>query len=111
MTKAEELFHAIAADIPDTKEGRMFGALCIKAPNGKARIMFWREYMVFKLPATDQAKVLLLKDAKMFTPMEGRAMNGWVQLSEQHQAVWKQYAEMAMEYVRKIKVKEKKKAK
>ena len=48
MTKAEELFHAIAAEIPDTKEGKMFGALCIKAPNGKAGVMFWKEFMIFK---------------------------------------------------------------
>ena len=35
MTKGEELYHKIAADLADAQEGRMFGALCIKAPNGK----------------------------------------------------------------------------
>jgi hypothetical protein len=35
MTKAEELFHKIAAELPDVTEGKMFGALCTKTPNGK----------------------------------------------------------------------------
>ncbi|PQJ11437.1 hypothetical protein CJD36_006445 [Flavipsychrobacter stenotrophus] len=108
MTKAEELYHSIAADIPDTTKSKMFGALCLKAPNGKAGVMFWKEYMVFKLPDTEQAEALQLKNAKMFTPMDGRAMNGWVQLSEAHSAKWKQLAETSMEHVKKIEVKSKK---
>jgi hypothetical protein len=109
MTKAEELYHTIAAGIPDTTESKMFGALCIKAPNDKAGVMFWKEYMVFKLPETEQAKALQLKDAKMFTPMEGRPMNGWVQLSEEHSDKWEELAETAMEHVKQIEVKAKKK--
>lgn len=83
----------------------MFGALCLKAPNGKAGVMFWKEYMVFKLPAAIQEQALQLKDAKMFTPMDGRAMNGWVQLSEVHAGTWQEYAATAMEYVAAIVVK------
>ena len=49
MTEAETLFHKIASEIPDTKEGKMFGALCIKALNGKAGVMCWKEFMIFKL--------------------------------------------------------------
>lgn len=108
MTKAEELYHSIAADIPDTTKSKMFGALCLKAPNGKAGVMFWKGFMVFKLPDTEQAKALLLKDAKIFTPMDGRAMNGWVQVPEECSAKWKQLAETAMEHVKKIEVKPKK---
>ena len=108
MTKAQELYHKIAADLPDTKEGKMFGALCIKAPNGKAGVMFWKEFMVFKLSGADQEKALKLKDAKIFTPMEGRPMGGWVQLSEEHSKVWKKYAALAMEEVKKIEVAKKK---
>lgn len=108
MTKAEELYHEIATAIPDTVQSKMFGALCIKAPNGKAGVMFWKGYMVFKLDADLQAEALSLSGAKMFTPMEGRAMNGWVQLSEVHAAKWRQYAQQAMAYVSKIEVKKKK---
>lgn len=109
MTKAEELYHSIAAGIPDTTESKMFGALCIKAPNDKAGVMFWKEYMVFKLDETTMTKALALKDAKMFTPMEGRPMNGWVQLSAAHSGKWKHFAEKAMEHVKQIEVKSKKK--
>ena len=48
MSQAETLFHEIASEIPDTIEGKMFGALCIKAPNGKACVMYWKEDMIFK---------------------------------------------------------------
>lgn len=36
MTKAEELYHEIASQIPNATKGSMFGALCLKAPNNKA---------------------------------------------------------------------------
>jgi hypothetical protein len=103
MTKAEELFHEIAASLPDTKESKMFGALCVKTPNGKAGVMFWHEHMVFKLPAKDMEVVLSLKGAKIFEPMAGRQMNGWVQVPFAHQGKWRGYAERATEYVRAIK--------
>ncbi len=105
MTKAEELFHEIAANIPDAKEGKMFGALCFKAPNGKAAAMFWKEYMVFKLEADALTEVLALDGAKLFDPMGGRPMGGWVQLSYDYKKLWLKYAEKAMEKVRLIKVK------
>ncbi len=40
MTKNEELFHTIASELFDVKESKMFGALCIKIPNGKSGVMF-----------------------------------------------------------------------
>ncbi|MBA3828931.1 MAG: hypothetical protein H0X33_08340 [Taibaiella sp.] len=104
MTEAETLFHKIAADIPDAKEGKMFGALCIKAPNGKAGVMFWKEYIVIKLGGEEQEKALQLKNAKMFDPMgNGRAMNGWVQLGYEHKSKWETLSHTAMESVKKLK--------
>lgn len=108
MSKAEELFHAIAAALPDTVKGKMFGALCIKAPNGKAGVMLWKDFMIFKLPAAEQDKALQLEGAQMFTPMEGRPMNGWVQLSELHSAKWEKLATIALDHVRRIEVAPKK---
>ena len=104
MTKAEELYHQIASGIPDTIKGKMFGARCIKAPNGKAGVMLWKDFMIFKLSGNDQENALKLKDAKIFAPMEGRPMGGWVQLSEEHSTVWGKYALIAMNDVRKIEV-------
>src|SRR3954463_6188706 len=111
MTKPEELFHKIAADIPDTTEGKMFGALCIKAPNGKAGVMFWREDMIFKLQEDIVKEALSLKGAKLFDPMGGRPMNGWVQVPNVHSAKWQKYAVVAMDFVKKIKVEKKAKSK
>ena len=111
MTKNEELFHQIAAALPEMSEGKMFGAMCIKAQNGKAGAMFWNEHMIFKLSGDLLVTALQLDGAKLFDPMGGRPMGGWVQLSADHKAKWKHYAELAMEEVKKIEIKEKKKAK
>ena len=102
MTDSEKLYHEIAVEIPDITLGKMFGALCLKAPNGKAGVMLWKEFMIFKLEATDQAEALSLEGAHIFTPMDGRPMNGWVQLSYHHAAKWKRYAQLAMEHVKTI---------
>lgn len=104
MTKAEELFHKIAAELKDVQKGKMFGALCIKAPNGKAGVMFWKDDMISKLDEEYEKEALALKGAKLFDPMGGRPMNGWVQLPYAHAAKWKKYATYAMEKVRKIEV-------
>ena len=103
MTKSEALFHEIAGHLPDAKEGKMFGALCIKAPNGKAGIMFWKEDMIFKLEGDDLKKALSLTGAKLFDPMGNRPMGGWVQLSFEHSKKWKELAVKSMEYVKNLK--------
>jgi len=100
MTSSEDLFHEIARSIPDAKEGKMFGALCIKAPNGKAAAMFWKGYMIFKLKGAVYEEALALEGAKVFDPMDGRPMNGWVQLAPVHSARWSDLAHKAMEQVR-----------
>src|SRR4051812_8040089 len=104
MTKYEELYHNIAAGLPDAKESKMFGAMCIKAPNGKAAAMFINDEMIFKLTGDAEKEAMSLKGAKVFDPMGGRPMTGWVQLSSAHSAKWKKYAEIAMQNVAMIEV-------
>ncbi len=104
MTKFEVLYHKIAAGIPDTVESKMVGALCIKAQNGKAGVMFWKDDMVFKLDEEAQNEALGLKNAQIFEPADGRKMNGWVHVPNIHSTKWKKYAEIAMENVNKIDV-------
>ena|ERR1044072_9103526 len=104
MTKAEELFHSIAAGLPDVTEGKMFGALCTKTPNGKASTMFWKEYMIFKLLPEDEKEAMKLEGARIFDPAgKGRPMKGWVQLSYKHAAKWKALAVKATDYVKELK--------
>jgi hypothetical protein len=103
MTKAEALFHEIAENTPDVKEGKMFGALCFKTPNGKAAAMFWKEHMVFKLEGIQLEKALALEGAKLFDPMGGRPMGGWAQVPFKHAKKWPQLAKESADYVRKLK--------
>ena len=103
MTKSEELFHKIAADTPDAKEGVMFGAKCIKAPNGKAAAMLHNEDMIFKLTGDAEKEAMSLDGAKLFDPMGGRPMGGWVQLSYVYADRWPEFAQKSMDYVKTIK--------
>ncbi len=111
MTKAEELYYQIADATPNATKGKMFGALCLKAPNGKAGVMFWKDYMVFKLPTIELNEALSMDGIQMFTPMDNRAMNGWAQVPYDYADRWKQWAQQAMAFVALIEEKPKKKKK
>ena len=102
MSDAENLYHEIASEIPDTNKGKMFGALCIKSENGKAGVMFWKEFMIFKLPEKELKETLSLDGAKIFEPAEGRPMGGWVQLSFDYADKWKELANKSMDYVKSL---------
>ena len=103
MTPGETLFHKIAAEIPDTKESKMFGALCIKAPNGKAGVMFKNDHIVFKLEEPLLQETLSLDGAQLFDPADGRPMKGWVQLPYTYAEQWPDLAQKAMDYVKTLK--------
>jgi len=103
MTKAEELFHQMAREIPDGKEGKMFGSLCIKAPNGKSGAMLWKDCLVVKLSATEMKEALALKGSHLFEPMEGKKMKEWAQIPYTHKDKWMYYATISMADVKKIK--------
>lgn len=103
MSPAQELFHQIAAQIPETAEGKMFGALCIKAPNGKAGVILKNETIAFKLEKPLLQETLSLDGAKIFEPADGRPMNGWVQLPYAYAEQWPELAQKAMDYVRTLK--------
>jgi hypothetical protein len=105
MTKAEELFHQLAKELPDGKEGKMFGSLCIKTPNGKSGAMLWQDCIVVKLAGTDMEKALSLKGSQLFEPMAGKKMKDWAQIPFTHKDKWKHYASISMESVKKLKKK------
>ena len=111
MATATEFLGTIAKKIPGAKLSKMFGADCIKAPNGKAVCMVWREDMVFKLAGDDEKEAMKIKGAHVFSPMEGRAMGGWIQIPVAHQKLWLDLAKKSMALVSKIKVEKKEKKK
>ena len=103
MSPAETLYHQIAVELPDAVESKMFGAKCLKAPNGKAFAMYWQECMVFKLTGDAESDALSLDGVQVFTPMEGRPMGGWIQVPYSYAGQWKGFAEQALAYVRELK--------
>ncbi|MDQ3073293.1 MAG: hypothetical protein M3Q97_08540 [Bacteroidota bacterium] len=100
MTRSEELFHKIAAELPDAKEGKMFGAMCIKAPNGKAAAMYWQDAMVFKLRGDAEREAMSLDSAHLFDPMGGRPMGGWIVVPYAYADRWAGFAASSMGYVK-----------
>ena len=103
MSPAELLYHEIAANLADARESKMFGAKCLKAPNGKAFSLYWHECMVFKLHGEAASEALSLDGAQLFTPAEGRPMGGWIQVPFDYADRWNEFAEAALAYVREIK--------
>ncbi len=104
MSEAEKLYHSIGKNLPEAKASKMFGAQCLKAPNGKALAMFWKDCMVFKLEKPLEEEVLKsLAGSPLFNPMGNRLMGGWVQIPFEHAEQWPALAEKAMDYVKNIK--------
>ena len=94
-----ELFHQITEETPGAKSGKMFGALCIKAGNGKAAAMFWKDNMVFKLTGKDELEAQSLDGSSTFNPMGTKPMNGWVQVPFNYADKWQEFTASALAYV------------
>ena len=105
MTKAEALFVQLIDEIPEAKPGKMFGALCMKTPNGKSGAMFWRDHLVVKLIGHNLDEALALDGTKPFEPMEGKVMGGWVQIPYDYRDEWKKFAQVSVEGVSQLEVK------
>jgi hypothetical protein len=100
MKNYEELYQEIIAEIPEAKASKMFGVPCIKAPNGKACSGFHGKFITVKLAKNDQAEVLAWDGVRMFTPMENRPMNGWLEIPTHYSDKWTELAKKAFEYVK-----------
>lgn len=103
MIEAQELYLKIASQLPDTTQGKMFGALCLKAPNGKAGVLFKNDQIAFKLEEPLLQETLQLPGSQIFSPATGRPMNGWVQLPYEYAEKWPDLAQKAMAYVSTLK--------
>ena len=109
MEKAYNMLIKIAGEISGAKLSKMFGADCIKAPNGKAVCMVWNDDMVFKLSGDDQQEALKIKGAHVFSPVKGRSMGGWIQVPAVYQKLWPDFAKKSMALVSQIKVEKREK--
>jgi hypothetical protein len=108
MTEAEAYFVKLAEEIPDVQLGKMFGALCMKTPNGKSGAMFWKDNIVVKLQGESLKEASSLDGTRFFEPMEGKPMKEWVQIPYAYKEKWKRFAEISSQSVKLIPKKPKK---
>ncbi len=108
MSDAEAYFMELTGEIPNAVPGKMFGALCMKMPNGKSAAMFWKDNIVVKLHGGELNEAMSLDGAKLFEPMEGKPMKDWVQIPFDYKSEWKTFAEIS---AREVELLEKKQAK
>jgi TfoX/Sxy family transcriptional regulator of competence genes len=75
-------FKWVQGQLPRAEPRKMFGydALFV---NGNMAVGLWQDTCVMKLSTADQAELLKRGDAKPFAPMPGRAMTGWLELTEE----------------------------
>lgn len=99
---AKEFFSSITEKYDEVKPTKMFGCDCVKTPNGKAAAMFWHDWLVVKLNNIDTNLALKINGAKVFEPMEGRPMNGWVQIPFSAKRDWDTYLKKSIELVKAI---------
>ena len=109
MKEAEVLFKTIAEEMPEATPGKLFGAVCLKAPNGKAVCFFYKGNMVFKLTGEAEKEALSLDGTGYFSPMGHREMKGWVQVPYDYHEQWQSLAKAAMVYVSSLPANQKKK--
>ena len=101
MTNLEKQFHKIALETSNAVEAKMFGAMSIKASNGKNAAFFWQEKMVFKLDEKTQKEALKLEGAEIGSHIYApeRKMKGWVLIPSAHTDQWAKFASKAIKFV------------
>ncbi|WP_297983338.1 hypothetical protein [uncultured Chryseobacterium sp.] len=102
-----DYFNQLISEIPDAKEGKMFGCLCAKMPNGKSGMMLKDDDLIIKISAEDAEKNAF----KIFTPIENQPMNGWFVIPFAQKDSWKKFAEISCSGVAKLEKKGPKKKK
>jgi len=102
MTTAESYFYQLTGEIQGIEAGKMFGAQCIKTPNGKAAAMFWHDNLIVKLTGEARDEAMSLDGTKFFDPMDGRPMKEWIVVPFGYRDKWKELTELAVVYVRDI---------
>lgn len=102
MTPTEEKFWEIAETLPEAKKSKMFGADCIKAPNGKAVALYSKKHDTFvvKLTGAVLDEALNLPGVELFNPGGKRPMGGWAEMTYDYSDKWMGFAEAGMEYVK-----------
>jgi hypothetical protein len=100
---AQKLFDEICASLEDrANRSKMFGAPCMKTPNGKAAFCFYKDMLVIKLDKETQNETLSWDGVSMFNPMGERPMNGWLQVGFEYAKKWPALAKASVDFVEKL---------
>jgi hypothetical protein len=103
---ATELFDQICSSLEDkAKRSQMFGAPCMKTPNGKAAFCLYKNTLVVKLDKAMENEVLSWDGTQVFSPGGERPMNGWTQLDLTFSKKWPELATAAVDFVAKLEAK------
>lgn len=99
MSEAENEFHKIINIIPHATLGKLFGAQCIKASNGKAIAVLWKDALMFKLDEASGQEALTLSGATVGAHLYApdRPMKGWVTVPFEHSEKWMYLAAKAID--------------
>jgi hypothetical protein len=99
---AQQDYEAVAAEITDGHEivaSKLFGMPTLKV-RGKAFAGLFGESMSFKLSPADLEAANRLPGAGSFDPSGmGRPMGGWVMVTGEGRAHWRELAEKALRFV------------
>ena len=96
MTKAEQVFHKIASELPQVKETEILCAYAIKMEQGVTIALLWKDDMVFRLEGADKEEALQIEGATIFCPRgEERPINSGVLIPFEQSQHWKAYAQKA----------------
>lgn len=105
-----DYFQELAAKVVDVKPGKMFGAHCLKTPNGKAAVMLSSQgKLVAKLTDDFRNEAMALDGVRLFEPMEGHQMKEWIEIPIEYRDKWLNFMLDSVENVRQMKPNAKKK--
>lgn len=96
----EETYNQIAEQTQGVTKGKMFGALCLKTPNGKAACLFKNDMMAFKLQGTMADEANSLDGTQTFEPAPGKFLNGWVQVPFEYANRWVEFTNASVNFVK-----------
>jgi hypothetical protein len=108
---ASELFDVICGQIEGAQRGVMFGAPCLKTPNGKAAVCLYKDFLVLKPDKKTLDDIMAMDGAGPFDPSGGRPMNGWVQVGLEYEKNWLQWTQKSIDFVGALEAKPKKQKK
>lgn len=100
---AQKLFDEICTSLEGrAKRSQMFGAPCMKTPNGKAAFCLYKDMLVVKLDKDTENETLSWDGVAVFAPMGDRPMNGWLQVGFEYAKKWPSLATASIAFVEKL---------